>query len=229
MVWVPMTRPEAPRYTGVPDIVTAGLLGRIVVPWMRNPVGLAVMIWSPTEKMDEGGLEGRKTVCVPMTSSDDPKDTGVPDIVVSAPRVTKVPAIKRPRGLVVIVLVCFTNTKEGSFKVDSTLIEGLKEASAPETIKTDPPCVKVVPAKKNVDGRSGGVEETAGFPKGMVPVLTGMPDLPRETCVPEVSTPCIDVVLEKPGIIVSPPTTTRFVDNCAGLESDLTDSELGMV
>ena len=54
MVEEPITRPEGPRETTVPEIVAAGPLGEIVVPAMTKPVGAAVKAWPPTVKTDEG-------------------------------------------------------------------------------------------------------------------------------------------------------------------------------
>ena len=92
IVWVPMTRPEEPRNSRVPDTVMPGLFGRIVVPWIRNPVGFAVKVSPPRENTGEAGAEGKGIVWVPMTRFEDPKDTSVPDTVIIAPGVMNVPA-----------------------------------------------------------------------------------------------------------------------------------------
>lgn len=117
-----MTIPEAPRDSRVPDTVTAGPFDRILVLPMRNPVGFAVNFWPATEKTQDVGFDGKGTVCAPITILDDPRDTGLPDIVIIAPRVMKVLATDTPVGLVVIYSTESAGT-EGNFKVlDPTII-----------------------------------------------------------------------------------------------------------
>lgn len=98
IVLVPVTNPEAPRDTGIPDPVTTGLFDRRLEPPLRNPVGFAVKDWLATENTKEGGFDGKGTVCVPTTIFDDPRDTGVPDIVIISTGVIKVPATEKPVG-----------------------------------------------------------------------------------------------------------------------------------
>lgn len=66
---------------------------------MGNPAGFALNVWPATEKTGSDGLDDKGTVRVPMTMLDDPKETGVPDIVILDPCVRKVPATEKPVGL----------------------------------------------------------------------------------------------------------------------------------
>ena len=58
-VLVPMTSPEAPRDTGVPDIVTAAPPGESVAPAMRKPVGFALSACPPTVNRFRSSASGR--------------------------------------------------------------------------------------------------------------------------------------------------------------------------
>ena len=100
IVMVPITTTEAPSDTGVPDNVTAGPFGRRLLPSTENPGGLATNVWPPTENSaGTGRFEVKGTVLVPITRFDDPRDTGVPDIVINVQGVIKVPATENPNGL----------------------------------------------------------------------------------------------------------------------------------
>jgi len=52
MVLVPMTRPEGPSETGVPEMVMAGLFAGRVVPPKEKAVGLTVNVVPETVKTD---------------------------------------------------------------------------------------------------------------------------------------------------------------------------------
>ena len=78
--------------TAVPEIVTPGPPGVIVVPSMEKPPACGVKTCPPTEKAEE---EGRAIVLLPMTTFEAPSDTRVPETVIAGlPWVTPVPSIE---------------------------------------------------------------------------------------------------------------------------------------
>ena len=105
IVLVPMTRPEGPSKTGVPEMVMPGPPFTIVVPAMEMAVGLAVKVWPPTVKTGEPDDEGKVNVSVPITRlPEEPRETGVPDMVTGGPPgFIVVPARTNPVGLAVKV------------------------------------------------------------------------------------------------------------------------------
>ena len=80
-VWVPTTRLEIPRETGVPDIVMISP-GVRVVPAMEKPAGYGLGDWAPFAGTGEAG---RSRVWVPMIILDWPKDIRVPEMVTADP------------------------------------------------------------------------------------------------------------------------------------------------
>lgn len=119
-VLVPTIRPEAPRLTGVPDIVTAGPPGDTVTLATANPVGFAVNTWPATVKT--GGIRLAVPICTanvlpPITRLEDARLTGVPDIVTAGPPSdTDVPAKLKPVGLAVKAWPAAVNTEGIWFK-----------------------------------------------------------------------------------------------------------------
>lgn len=99
----PMTTPDGPKETGVPDIVTAGPPGMIDVPAMLKPFALAVPTWPPTVRTSEVGNEAISTVLDPTTRAPDgPSDILFPAMVTgSPPGFNELPAIAKPVGLAI--------------------------------------------------------------------------------------------------------------------------------
>jgi len=101
IVLAPMTTPDGPKETGVPDIVTAGPPGMTDIPAMLKPFALAVATWPATVKTGKVGDDAISTVLYPTTRAPDgPSDILVPAMVTgSPPGFNELPAIAKPVGL----------------------------------------------------------------------------------------------------------------------------------
>jgi len=100
IVLVPITSAEVPSDIGVPETVMPAPPGEIVFPSMARPLRVAVKASPSTVNME--ALEGNVIVVVPMTRSEEPREIGVPDIVIpEPPGVRVVPAIGKPVGFAV--------------------------------------------------------------------------------------------------------------------------------
>lgn len=109
IVLVPMTRPEGPSDTGVPEMVIPGPPSEMGVPAIEKPVGLAVKVTPAIVKIDWVGV--RAIVLLPMTRPEGPSDIGVAEMVIPGPPFEMdVPAMKKPVGLAVKVVPAMVNT-----------------------------------------------------------------------------------------------------------------------
>lgn len=158
-VLVPTIRPEAPRLTGVPDIVTAGPPGDTATLATANPVGLAVNTWPATVKT--GGTRLAVPICTanvlpPIMRLEDAILTGVPDIITAEPPSdTAVPAKLKPVELAVKAWPAAVNTEGIWFDEDARrgmvlpptkTPEGPRLTGVPEMTAGGPPGDTVIPA-----------------------------------------------------------------------------------
>ncbi len=148
IVLVPTTNADVPSDIGVPETVMPGPPGEMVLPSIARPLCVAVKTSPSTVKIE--ALGGRVTVLVPMMRSEDPRETGVPEIVTpDPPGVSVVPAIEKPVGFA--VKLCPATVKmDGEGEVGGNVI--VVDTGVPETVTPGPPGVSVVPAIENPVG-----------------------------------------------------------------------------
>lgn len=148
----PITRPpEDPRDTLVPDMVTGGPPGTIEVSAKTKPAGLAVNVWPPTVKIDDGG---RAMMLLPTTRPADPSEIGVPDMVIGgAPGIRVVLSTTNPFPDGAGVIICpatvaigvATGAGKGTVLLPTTSPREPNETGVPDMVIAALPGATVIP------------------------------------------------------------------------------------
>ena len=157
---LPMTRvPPKFMLTGVPEMMTPFPPGRIEVPSIANPVGLAVMVCPATVTISAGVMTADESVCVlePTTASAAPgaRLIGVPRTVMMPPGVRVWDAMTKSDEASAVYV------EPSNVKTGASAVEGLAEA-VPRNWVLEPMTAKLVPW-----GMEMTVEEAVIVPPGV--------------------------------------------------------------
>ena len=100
IVLVPITSAVFPRDIGVPETIIPAPPGETDLPSIARPFWVAVKTSPSTVKTEAFG--SRDIVVVPITRTEGPSETGVPEMVIPCPPgVMVVPAMEMPVGFAV--------------------------------------------------------------------------------------------------------------------------------
>ncbi len=156
---LPIITPEGPKDIGVPEIVAAGAPSVSVVPPIAIAAPLAVKVWPPRTKVDEGPWVGRGMVELPSTRPEGPRDMTVPDIVMAgAPCDIVCPAISTLLAKGVMTWPAMAKTAREAENGMDIVLDPIKrpveprEIAVPEIVTAGAPCVMVWPNVTISDG-----------------------------------------------------------------------------